>query len=470
MLLRLIYDEKLAQASYLLGDQDAGEAIVVDPSRDAEQYIRLAKREGVRIKYVTETHIHADYLSGSRELAHRTGAKLYLSREGGADWSYRFPASDKVELIGEGSRFKVGSITIDVVHTPGHTPEHICFLVTDSSAADRPIGMFSGDFVFVGDVGRPDLLEKAAGVAGTMEAGARALFKSLQRFRTLPDYMQVWPGHGAGSACGKALGAVPQTTVGYEKMFSLPVSIGDEAQFVDMILSGQPEPPKYFATMKRLNRDGPPLLGDRAQPAHLDPREIDVMLQSGTMVVDTRTAAAFAQGHVPGSINIPYNKSFTNWCGWLIPYDRDFAVIIDDNLNDRDVARDLSMIGLDRLAGYFTKDALNGRTDLQTTASVSTSEMARQAASGEALVIDVRNSSERAAGHIPGTQHVHLGYIAEVAAGLPRDRPIIVHCQGGGRSAIAASVLQAAGLENVMNTKGGYGEWGKGRVADSDAS
>src|SRR5687768_8442236 len=189
MLLRLIYDDKLAQASYLLGCQATGEALVIDPNRDVAQYTDLAKREGVRIKHVTETHIHADYLSGSRELAQRTGAQLYLSKEGGADWSYRFPELDRVQLIGEGSRFKVGNILVEVLHTPGHTPEHICFLITDTASADRPIGLFSGDFVFVGDVGRPDLLEKAAGVAGTMEAGARDLFRSLQRFRELPDYL-----------------------------------------------------------------------------------------------------------------------------------------------------------------------------------------------------------------------------------------------------------------------------------------
>ena len=461
MLLRLIYDDKLAQASYLLGCQATGEALVIDANRDIEQYILLARKEGLRIKHVTETHIHADYLSGSRELAQRTGAQLYLSKEGGSDWSYRFPELDRVQLVGEGSQFKVGRIAVDVLHTPGHTPEHICFLITDTAAADRPIGLFSGDFVFVGDVGRPDLLEKAAGVAGTMEDSARALFKSLQRFRQMPDYLQVWPGHGAGSACGKALGAVPQTTVGYEKMFNLPVSIEDEQQFVDMILSGQPEPPKYFATMKRLNRDGPPLLGKHHAVPQLDAAEFDNLLQSGTLVVDTRTAVAFGKEHAAGTINIPYNKSFTNWAGWIIPYEKDFALIVDDRTDVRDVARDLAMIGLDRVKGYFTSNVLKGRTDLQKTAHINTAEMDSLAKSGDAIVIDVRNSNERAAGHIPGTQHVHLGYLADVAAGLPTDKPIAVHCQGGGRAAIAASLLQAAGVKNVMSVQGGYTEWAR---------
>jgi hydroxyacylglutathione hydrolase len=243
-------------------------------------------------------------------------------------------------------------------------------------------------------------------------------------------------------------------------MFNLPLSMESEAEFVDLILTGQPEPPKYFATMKRLNRDGPPLRGEKHTPAKLDAAQLDETLHSA-MVIDTRSAMTFAKGHVPGSINIPYNKSFTNWSGWLIPYDKDFALIVDEKAHVADIARDLSMIGLDRLRGYFTADALSGRSDLQQTPAVRTAEMAELAGNGEALVIDVRNNSERSAGYIPGTQHIHLGYLSDVAAGLPQDRPIVVHCQGGGRSAIAASILQAAGLKNVINVHGGYGEWAR---------
>ena len=457
MLLRLIYDDKLAQASYLLGCQATGEALVVDPNRDADQYVRLAKKEGLRIAHVTETHIHADYLSGSRELAHRTGAKLYLSGNGGSEWGYRFPDIAKAQMLEDNDSFNVGNIRVDVMHTPGHTPEHVCFLITDRASADKPIGLFSGDFVFVGDVGRPDLLEKAAGISGTMEDSARQLYKSLQRFKQLPDYLQVWPGHGAGSACGKALGAVPQTTVGYEKLFNLPVSIESEEDFVQAILSGQPEPPKYFAVMKQLNRDGPPLLDKGLpKPARLDAGVIDSTLETGTLIVDTRPAASFAQGHVPGTINIPYNKSFTNWAGWLIPYDRDFSIIVSENVNAEDVARDLSLIGLDRLQGYFTETALHGRTDLQKVESVKTAEMLDV---HNAFIVDVRNTSEWNAGHIPGATHIPLGYLADRADELPRDKTIVVHCQGGGRAAIASSVLQAQGFENVVHVQGGYGEW-----------
>ena len=457
MLLRLIYDDKLAQASYLLGCQATGEALVVDPNRDADQYLRLAKKEGLRITHVTETHIHADYLSGSRELAHRTGAKLYLSGNGGSDWSYRFPDIANAQMLKDNDSFNVGNIRVDVMHTPGHTPEHVCFLITDRASADKPIGLFSGDFVFVGDVGRPDLLEKAAGISGTMEDSARQLYKSLQRFKQLPDYLQVWPGHGAGSACGKALGAVPQTTVGYEKMFNLPVSIESEEDFVQAILTGQPDPPKYFAVMKRLNRDGPPLLNNGLPtPPPLDARGLDSALQAQTLVIDTRPATSFARGHIPGTINIPHNKSFTNWAGWLIPYDRDFAIIVSDAVNPNDVAKDLALIGLDRLQGYFKEDALHGRADLQHYDSIRTADIE---AAGDALIVDVRAKSEYDAGHIPGAINIPLGHLKDRSSELPRDKKLVVHCQGGGRAAIATSVLQSEGFADVTNVQGGYGEW-----------
>src|SRR5688572_6426671 len=352
MLLRTLYDEKLAQASYLLGCQKTGEAMVVDPNRDVDQYIKLAQKEGLRITHVTETHIHADFVSGTRELAHRTKATMYLSGEGGADWSYGFAELDGAVVLHDGDTFNVGNLRIDVMHTPGHTPEHIVFLVTDTPVTNQPMGLFSGDFVFVGDVGRPDLLEKAAGVAGTMRAGAHLLFQSIQRFRKLPDYLQVWPGHGAGSACGKALGAVPQSTVGYEKMFSPAFQFATESEFTDYILAGQPEPPKYFAHMKHLNRDGPPVLGGLRTPDRLSDEILPNMLENGATIVDVRSPIAYARAHVPGAINIPYNAAFTGWAGSLIPYDRPFAVIADERTaaHIAHISRDLAIIGLDQMS------------------------------------------------------------------------------------------------------------------------
>ncbi len=266
MLLRRFYDDKLAQASYMVGCQATGEAVVVDPHRDTDVYLEAAEKEGMRIRYVTETHIHADFLSGARQLAKKVGATLLLSDEGGEDWRYGFAAEDGATLLHDGDRIELGRITLEALHTPGHTPEHLSFRITDGAASDRPMGVLTGDFLFVGDVGRPDLLEKAAGVAGTMEAGARVLWASLERFRSMPDYLQILPGHGAGSACGKALGSVPSSTLGYEKLVNWAFQCADEEEFVQEVLADQPEPPVYFAHMKRMNRDGPAVLDRLPEP------------------------------------------------------------------------------------------------------------------------------------------------------------------------------------------------------------
>ncbi|HET9985945.1 MAG TPA: MBL fold metallo-hydrolase [Longimicrobiales bacterium] len=461
MILRRFYDDKLAQASYLIGCAATGEALVVDANRDVAQYLDAATSEGLRVTDVTETHIHADYVSGSRELARAAGARLWLSDEGGPDWRYGFAAAEGARLLHDGDTFKVGNIRIDVLHTPGHTPEHLSFLVTDTAGADRPMGILTGDFVFVGAVGRPDLLEKAAGLEGTMEAGARDLFRSLQRFRALPDWLQVWPGHGAGSACGKALGAVPQTTVGYERLFNLALTIDSEDEFVDYILADQPEPPRYFAEMKRINRDGPRVLGGFARPPRLEAAALEELLARGARIADLRPQAEFEHGHVPGTISIPQNKSFTTWAGWLLPYDADFYLILPAGCESciDEAVRDLAMIGRDRIAGYFAGEVVRAVPELERTPRVSASELAAQLASGDVAIVDVRGAAEFAAGHLPGGRNIPLGYLEERLAAVPRDRPVVVHCQSGARSAIGASLLLARGYRDVRNLAGGLDAW-----------
>ena len=465
MLLKRIYDPKLAQASYLIGCAATGEAIVIDPNRDVDQYIRAAQDEGLKITHVTETHIHADFVSGSRELSETTGAELLLSDEGDADWKYAFAGAAGAKLLRDGDTFMVGNLKFDVLHTPGHTPEHISFLVTDTPATDKPMGVVTGDFVFVGDVGRPDLLEKAAHVAGTMEASARSLFRSLQRFKRLPDYIQIWPGHGAGSACGKALGAVPFSTLGYEKIANWGLQIDNEEEFVQQVLAGQPEPPKYFAEMKRINKEGPRSLGGFHRPDLCPPAAVAPLLRKRGIIVDTRPASDFAAGHIPGTINIPLNKTFNTWAGWLVPFDRDFYLIVDaasPGLIDEAV-RDLAMIGLDRVAGYFAADVIEAWTnsggELTTVPQISALELAERLTRGEVTVIDVRGRSEWEAGHLPGVPNIPVGYLTDHLRGIPTSRPVVVQCRSGARSAIAASVLQANGRTNVVNLTGGFDEW-----------
>lgn len=467
MLLKRFYDTKLAQASYLIGCSATGEAIVIDANRDIEQYIRAASDEGVKVTHVSETHIHADFVSGSRELAKRTGAQLLLSDEGGADWKYRFAHEAGARLLKDDDVFMVGNLKFAVLHTPGHTPEHITFLVTDTPATDKPMGAVTGDFVFVGDVGRPDLLEKAAKIAGTMEASARTLFRSLQKFKQLPDYIQIWPGHGAGSACGKALGAVPFSTLGYEKIANWGLNVSDEKEFVDTVLEGQPEPPRYFAEMKRINKEGPAILGGFRRPELLPAAAMNALLQKGGTVVDTRPAGDFAAGHIPGTINIPLNKSFNTWAGWLLRYDRDFHLIVDAECSRciDEAVRDLAMIGLDRAAGYFSADAVNtwavaGNT-LATVKQVSVSVLSDLIAAEKVDVIDVRGNSEWKAGHIPGVRNIPLGHLTDHLNEISDSKPVVVHCQSGARSAIAASVLEANGRGNILNVTGGFADWEK---------
>jgi hydroxyacylglutathione hydrolase len=463
MFLKRFYDEGLAQASYLIGCAATGEALVIDANRDIAQYLDAAAAEKLHITHVTETHIHADYVSGSRELVHATDAQLYLSAEGGTDWQYAFAKQDGATLLHDGDRFMVGNIRIEAMHTPGHTPEHLSFLVTDTAGADAPMGIVSGDFVFVGDVGRPDLLERAAKVAGTMEAGARQLFHSLERFRALPDWVQVWPGHGAGSACGKALGAVPTSTVGYEKRFNWGVGTTSEQEFVAAVLAGQPDPPRYFAQMKRINREGPPVLGGFPSPAREGRSALQRALDAGATVIDTRPAAAYAVAHVPGTINIPMNKSFATWAGWLVDYDAEIHLIAADPAALRRVVRELAMIGLDRITSWCDAAVVAeweaAGLPVGTITGVGTEQLAPRVSRGDVTVLDVREASEWSAGHLPGALHVPLGHLGERLAEVPRTRPIVVHCESGGRSAIAASLLEHLGVAGVTNFTGGFSGW-----------
>jgi hydroxyacylglutathione hydrolase len=474
MFMQRFYDAQLAQASYLLGCARTGEAIVVDPNRSIDQYLAVADDEELRITAVTETHIHADFVSGARELAQRVGAKLYLSGEGGPDWQYAYAKADGAQLLFDGDLIRIGHLVLQTLHTPGHTPEHLSFLLTDGAVTDRPMAILSGDFVFVGDVGRPDLLEKAARIKGTMRESAHVLFHSLERFRALPDYLQLWPGHGAGSACGKSLGAVPFSTVGYERIANWGVGTLDEDEFVRMVLEGQPEPPAYFAEMKRINRDGPRVLGVAPKATRLGSDALPRALRDGLVVLDARPASQFAAGHVPGTINVPFNRSFTTWAGSLIPYDRDLLLIWGDGDPDEQV-RDLAMIGLDRVVGYVCAGAVDEWATLghalQVVHSASVDEANAQWRQGQVTVLDVRGATEWESGHVPGAVHIPLGDLAARLSELPNDQPVLVHCQSGSRSAIAASVLQLHGRTDVVDVHGGLTEWTRrGLVVERGAS
>lgn len=453
MYFKSFFDEQLAQMSYLIGCQRTGEAIVIDPARDIAPYVEVARKEGFHLAAVTETHIHADYLSGARELAHHHASKLYVSDEGDENWKYEYVKDYDYELLTDGSTFKIGNIHFEVLHTPGHTPESISFLLTDhGGGANEPMGFFTGDFIFVGDVGRPDLLEKAAGVAGTSESGARQMFASLKKAEKLSDFLQVWPAHGAGSACGKSLGAVPMTTLGYEKKFNWAFQIHEEDKFIEELLAGQPEPPKYFAQMKKLNKVGPALLRQEETP------KVSLTEVGSAVLVDTRPATEFASGHVEGSLNIPYNKSFPNWAGWLLSYDQDIVLISGtDQLPE--VKKSLQSIGLDQVTGYIDPMELGG--NLESYDEIPPSRAKELLEDENYFVVDVRNKTEWDDGHIPGAHHIMLGTLKDNLATIPKEKTIISQCQSGARSAIGTSLLMANGFKKILNLEGGFSAWEK---------
>lgn len=454
MFFERIYEKGLAQASYLIGCQATREAIVIDPKRDIDTYLQIAERENLKITHITETHIHADFLSGSRELANATGAKIYLSDEGGPDWQYQF---NHIGLK-DNDMIKVGNLVLKILHTPGHTPEHISFILTDTPASPEPIMIFTGDFVFVGDVGRPDLLEKAAGIEGTMVLGAKQMFRSLKKFKSQPDHIQVWPAHGAGSACGKALGAVPGSTVGYEKLSNWALKIEDEEKFIQALLDGQPEPPKYFALMKKLNKIGPDILSSFKQPVKLSTTDFHKALNDGYQIVDTRDKLSFSGGHIKGSLNIQDNNSFSTWAGWMLDFNKPVILITTEQRVDF-LNRALIRVGMDNLEGYCSdiEKLESSGLNMEILDQVSADELKDDITSFK--VIDVRSYTEFNLAHIPTAINIHTGYLEENITKFSPEEKIVVYCTSGDRSAITASLLLRNGYKNVFNLSGGINHW-----------
>ena len=458
MLFKYFYDQALAHASYMVGCQKTGEAIIVDPGRDVEQYLAAAANEGVKIVGAADTHIHADYVSGARELADRVRAKLYVSDEGPAEWKYEYAKDYDHQLLKDGDTFSAGKVEFKVMHTPGHTPESISFILTDKGGgADKPIGIFTGDFVFVGSIGRPDLLEEAAGIMGTAEPGARDLFKSIKRFNDLPDHLQVWPAHGAGSACGKGLGAIPSSTVGYEKLFNPALQYSDEQKFVDYILSEQPEAPKYFAIMKRVNKEGPAILGEPKLP----PKVTTDLLRdtvASNMVVDTAAPKKFAASHVEGTINIQ-PKYMAMWGGSLLDYET--PVYLISGAHDLpEVVRILHKIGMDNIGGYFCADEVaEGGFKSEEISQQTPKQVLKKMAAGEAELIDIRGLAERHVESITGSRHSFLGKMLQHTSAFDPNKTYALQCRNGNRSVIAASILKRAGIQNVINLDGGIEAW-----------
>jgi hydroxyacylglutathione hydrolase len=451
MFLRQIFDPHLAQYAYLIGCQRSGEALVIDPLRDVDQYREIAAAEGLRLSAVAETHIHADFVSGARQLSECADVFAYLSAEGGADWQSEWAkGKSNTRLLHHGSVFRIGNIKLEAIHTPGHTPEHLCFLITDEGGgADEPIALVSGDFLFVGDVGRPDLLEQAAGQAGTQEAGAHQLYQSLQLLNGLPDFLQILPAHGAGSACGKSLGAVPVSTLGYEKKFNPALRLaltGKEQEFVDYILDGQPEPPLYFGNMKLVNRAGPAIRDGAQNPRGMRVPEITPEL----VILDTRSEpSAFAAGHLKGSLHAPMRGDFSGFAGSCLSPDDEIALVVESAGDVQDLTNQLFRIGFDHVRGWVNASELGD--DLTKLPSIKFDQLENLlAAKPDAIILDVRRAGEFSARHLRGAVNIAHTRLRARSDELPPERKIIVHCQSGKRAATSAAWLLHEGRDVVF--------------------
>jgi len=457
MYLKQIANDDLSQYAYLVGCQRTGEALLIDPLRDIGPYIEIAQSEELRITAVAETHIHADFVSGAFEFSRLDpSVSLYLSEEGGdfwrSAWALGLPG---YRPLWQGSSFMVGNLLVEVLHTPGHTPEHLSFLLTDQGGgADEPVALFSGDFLFVGDAGRPDLLEQAAGISGTQEDGARALFKSLNRIADLPDHLQVLPGHGAGSSCGKALGAVPSSTLGYERRFNHAFTLaleGNEDRFVSFILDGQPEPPAYFARMKSLNRTGPVPLGPELALKEFSSSDLQAGLSASSWVtVDTRAVEDALSSHLIGSQFIARNF-FSDFAGSFFQPAEELLLVAQSADDAKHMQSSLRCIGFDKVVGFVVPETLKALpgTMLRSIPYFPADRLSADASMDELAVIDVRKATERLQGALDGSLHFPHARILSAHQEIP-EKPLVVHCQSGLRAAGVATFLARQGRTDIQ--------------------
>ncbi len=466
MFFKQIFEPKLAQFAYLLGCPKSGEALIVDPQRDIQRYIEIATENSLKITAAAETHIHADYLSGLREFA-EAGAKIYASDEGDENWKYEWLIGSDYDyhLLKDGNIITLGELTVVAQHTPGHTPEHLIYKVSkEKQGNSQETEILMGDFVFVGDVGRPDLLETAAGVTGSMEIGAKQMFDSLQQFKTFPADWKIWPGHGAGSACGKALGSAPFSTVSDELSSNAAILVASDFQrFKDYILADQPEPPLYFARMKRENRLGPAVLGELPRPQELTFAEFqELSAESGNIVLDTRSWDEFRHGHTVGALHTPLNSAFNTVAGCYVTESDCMILLVEPELLE-EALTDLIRIGLDNVIGYCTPEALENAVKhgvtLAKTKQISIDEYNRLRKNGDYLALDVRRAEElKNVGLIPGAYNISHTRLLDRLGELPAEKKILVSCRSGVRSCYASSSLERHGFE-AINVVGGYLGW-----------
>ena len=438
----------LAHASYLLVSD--GEAVVVDPQRDIDFYLQAAKQHNATIRHVFETHLHADFVSGHQELAARTGARIYIGPNSQATVPH--------VQVRDGFQLRVGTVKISVLETPGHTPESICLVITDEESSSEPWAVLTGDTLFVGDVGRPDLSK-----AFTAPALAGMLYDSLHtKLLTLPDHVVVYPGHGAGSLCGRNLGTSRSTTIRTERLTNYALQIKTREEFIQQLTSNLPPRPQYFPQDAQINRAGAPSLADLPELRPIAAKELKTLLDNGAVAIDVRQGDEFAAGHVPGSVNISLSGQFATWAGTLVDLKAQPVLIGDSPKQLSEARMRLARIGMDEERGYLQGGVnawMEAGYELSSVPQISVGDLRGRLESQPFQVLDVRRKPEWQTGHIEGATN---GPLDEFGVSLPemnRQAPVAVICKSGYRSMIASSILQRAGFKNVINVIGGFDAW-----------
>jgi hydroxyacylglutathione hydrolase len=438
----------LAHASYLLASE--GEAVVVDPQRDVELYLKAAAEHGATVRHIFETHLHADFVSGHRELAARTGAKIYMGAQSGAKFEH-VPVSDGFEL-------KFGKVSIRVLETPGHTPESICLVVTDAEKSSAPWAVLTGDSLFIGDVGRPDLSPRH-----TPAQLAGLLYDSLHtKLMSLPDSVLVYPAHGAGSLCGKNMRSERSSTIGTERLTNYALQITSREEFIRQLTSNLPARPEYFAKDAEINRTGAAALSDLPPLGGLSPLELDGMLKAGEIALDVRPMDEFAAGHVPGSVNIALGGQFASWAATVLGLASHPVLIAETDAQIEEARIRLARVGIEELDGYLAGGVAAWKQSgqpLAIVAQIGAQELEQRLGAGKVQVLDVRREPEWDAGHVEGAAWWPLDNFRVSPPEIDHEVPLAVHCKGGYRSMIAASLLQRAGFRNVINLIGGFDAW-----------
>ncbi len=441
----------LAHASYLIGSE--GEAAVVDPQRDVEQYVREAEAQGLKIKHVIETHLHADFVSGHRELAARTGAEIVFGEKAGATFPHR--------AVKEGDEIRIGKVILRFLETPGHTPEGISVVVIDREVSEEPQKVLTGDTLFIGDVGRPDLV----GSKGfTAEEMAGMLYDSLHdRLLKLDDAVEVYPAHGAGSMCGRNISKETSSTIGEQRKFNYALKEMAKDEFVRVMTTDLPEAPKYFSMDARINREGASALAELPRPAALTPEEVNKLAQAGYTILDVRPGAAFGMAHIPGALNIGLSGQFASWAGSLLQSEKPLVIVAEDDAGVDEAVMRLARVGIESVKGY-----LDGGIYAWDQAGLETASLpqmpvdelhSRIDEKSDLQIVDVRRPSEYAGGHVPTAINAELAHLEEQASQLDPERPTAVLCAGGYRSSAASSILAKRGFRHLFNIIGGTGAW-----------